>query len=260
MIGPSQSGKSTLCRLMVGAIAPRSGFVRLDGSDLRNWNPDRLGRVIGYLPQDVELFPGTIAQNISRFDPNPSDEAILEAARFAFAHEQIAGQKSGYQTMIAPNGVRLAGGERQRIGLARAFYRNPRVVVLDEPNSSLDAEGDAALERSIMAAKARGTAVILITHRPSLVQRCDRIMTLRNGQIEFFGPASDALERVTRPTPNAGAKEPFPSAATAHPLQEGRNPTFSTRDKGEGDTRRTPPALWSMRSSFVATQTDRSAR
>ena len=257
MIGPSQAGKSTLARLVVGAISPRSGVIRFNGTDLRNWDADKLGKLIGYMPQEVELFPGTIAQNIARFDPHASDDAILEAARFAHVHDLIASQSAGYQTVIAPNGIRLSGGERQRIGLARAFYGRPRLLVLDEPNASLDAEGDAALDRSIADAKARGSSVILITHRPSLAQTCDRIMMLRDGQIEFFGPAFEVLRRLARPVMTAAAGPsnlPQPAQAEAEAAMgaaeshgaSGRLPATVAATNNGGQ------AKWSMRSSYVA--------
>lgn len=196
MIGPSQAGKSTLARLIVGAITPRSGVIRLDGADIQNWDSEDIGRHVGYLPQDVELFPGTIAQNISRFSPDQDDAKIVEAAMHANVHDLILGQKNGYDTVIGPTGVRLSGGERQRIGLARAFYDRPKLVVLDEPNANLDAAGEAALERSILDAKARKVTVLLITHRPSIAQKCDKILMLRDGSVELYGPAAKVLERI----------------------------------------------------------------
>ncbi|TIT76461.1 MAG: ATP-binding cassette domain-containing protein, partial [Mesorhizobium sp.] len=168
IVGPSQAGKSTLARLIVGAIEPRSGAIRIDGGDIRNWDPEELGRHIGYLPQDVELFPGTIAQNIARFEPDAPDGKLVQAAQRAQVHGLILGQRDGYSTLIGPTGVRLSGGERQRIGLARAFYGDPKVLVLDEPNANLDANGEAALERAIIQARLRKTTVLVITHRPSL--------------------------------------------------------------------------------------------
>lgn len=196
IVGPSQAGKSTLARLIVGAIEPRSGVVRIDGGDIRNWDPEELGRHIGYLPQDVELFPGTIGQNIARFEPDALDEKLIQAAQRAQVHELILGQRDGYSTVIGPTGVRLSGGERQRIGLARAFYGDPKVLVLDEPNANLDSDGEAALERAILQARARKTTVLVITHRPSLAAKCDRILMLRNGQVEIYGLTKDVLDRL----------------------------------------------------------------
>lgn len=213
IVGPSRAGKSTLARLIVGAIAPNSGLVRLDGADLRTWDSDQLGRQIGYLAQDVELFPGTIAENIARFDPAASDEQVVTAAMNANAHQLILSQKKGYMTEIGPGGVRLSGGERQRIGLARALYGNPRLMVLDEPNSNLDMEGEQALQEAIDKAKARGTTVLLITHKPSIASRCDRVLMLRDGVVELYGPSADVLRQLSQggpkpappPAPNPGA-------------------------------------------------------
>lgn len=225
IIGPSQAGKSTLARLLVGAIKPRSGTIRLDNADIQNWDPDALGRHIGYLSQDVELFPGTIAQNISRFDADAADADIIEAAQNAQAHQLILGQKQGYATGIGPMGVRLSGGERQRIGLARAFYGNPKIVVLDEPNANLDAEGEQSLERAILDARSRKTTVLVITHRPSIAAKCDRVMMLRDGQIELYGPAADVLQRLAqggqgkpapaRPGADAPSEQAMPAMAAA---------------------------------------------
>ena len=196
MIGPSRAGKSTLARLIVGAIKPHAGIIRLDGADIQNFDSDQLGRHIGYLSQEVELFPGTIAENISRFEPDADDAAIVRAAELAETHKLILGQKNGYATQIGPTGVRLSGGERQRVGLARAFYGDPKVIILDEPNANLDAEGEQALERAVLQAKQRGTTVMLITHRPSIAAKCDRILMLREGQIEMYGPAQDVLQKA----------------------------------------------------------------
>ncbi|WP_353643024.1 type I secretion system permease/ATPase [Mesorhizobium sp. WSM2239] len=208
LIGPSQAGKSTLARLIVGAIIPRSGVIRLDGADIKNWDADELGSHLGYLPQDVELFPGTIAQNISRFDPQAVDEEIVAAAQRAQVHELILRQKAGYATEIGPVGVRLSGGEKQRIGLARAFYGDPKLIVLDEPNANLDAEGEQALEKSILEARARKRTVVIITHKPSIAGKCDRVLMLRDGQIELYGPAKDVLQRLTQGPQKAPETQP----------------------------------------------------
>jgi len=222
MVGPSRAGKSTLARLIVGAIAPTSGGVRLDGADIRDWDPDELGRRIGYLAQDVEMFPGTIADNISRFDPRATDERVIAAARSANAHELILSQPKGYLAEVGPGGVRLSGGERQRIGLARAFYGEPKLMVLDEPNSNLDSDGELALQEAIGQAKERGTTILLITHRPSIANRADRVLLLRDGQIELFGPTAEVLQKLglaARPTPVAAvANDPEPSRDAARPV------------------------------------------
>ncbi|RWM92860.1 MAG: type I secretion system permease/ATPase [Mesorhizobium sp.] len=197
IVGPSGAGKSTLARLLVGAAQPTGGTVRIDGADLRTWEEKQLGRQIGYLAQEVELFPGTIGDNVARFDAQAEDAAIVEAARRAQAHELILAQRDGYQTMIGPSDRTLSGGERQRIGLARAFYGNPRILVLDEPSSHLDGSGEAALEVVLVAARAAGVTILVITHRPSIATACDRVMVLRGGVIEAFGPSAEVLRRST---------------------------------------------------------------
>ncbi|TSE03606.1 type I secretion system permease/ATPase [Mesorhizobium intechi] len=193
IVGPSGAGKSTLARLLVGAARPTGGAVRIDGADLRTWDENQLGKRVGYLAQEVELFPGSIAQNVARFDPDADDAAIIEAARRAEAHELILAQRDGYQTLIGPSDRMLSGGERQRIGLARAFYGNPRILVLDEPSTHLDGTGEAALEAALAAAKAAGITMVVITHRPSIAASCDRVMLLRGGAIEAFGPSREVL-------------------------------------------------------------------
>ncbi|WP_214475664.1 type I secretion system permease/ATPase [Mesorhizobium sp. dw_380] len=195
IVGPSGAGKSTLARLLVGAVQPTGGSVRIDGADLRTWDENQLGRHIGYLAQEVELFPGSIAENVARFDPDADDASIVEAARRAEAHELILAQPDGYQTVIGPSDRTLSGGERQRIGLARAFYGAPRILVLDEPSTHLDGTGEAALEAVLSAAKAAGVTMIVITHRPSIAASCDRVMLLRSGVIEAFGPSGEVLRQ-----------------------------------------------------------------
>ncbi|GLQ79771.1 type I secretion protein [Mesorhizobium huakuii] len=193
IVGPSGAGKSTLARLLAGAVRPTGGAVRIDGADLRTWDENQLGKHVGYLAQEVELFPGSIAQNVARFDPDADDASIIEAARRAEAHELILAQRDGYQTLIGPSDRTLSGGERQRIGLARAFYGSPRILVLDEPSTHLDGTGEAALEAVLAAAKAAGVTMVVITHRPSIAGSCDRVMLLRGGTIEAFGPSSEVL-------------------------------------------------------------------
>ena len=227
MVGPSRAGKSTLARLIVGAIKPHAGIIRLDGADIQNFDSDQLGRHVGYLSQEVELFPGTIAENISRFDPEADDAAIVRAAELAETHKLILGQKNGYGTQIGPTGVRLSGGERQRVGLARAFYGEPKVIILDEPNANLDAEGEQALERAVLQAKQRGTTVMLITHRPSIAAKCDRILMLREGQIEMYGPAQDVLRKLAQgnaSAPQSRAPEPAAPATAPAPSHESLRP------------------------------------
>ncbi|PBB25033.1 MULTISPECIES: type I secretion system permease/ATPase [unclassified Mesorhizobium] len=201
IVGPSGAGKSTLARLLVNAARPTGGAVRIDGADLRTWDENQLGKHVGYLAQEVELFPGSIAQNVARFDPDADDAAIIEAARRAEVHELILAQRDGYQTLIGPSDRTLSGGERQRIGLARAFYGNPRILVLDEPSTHLDGTGEAALEAVLAAAKAAGVTMVVITHRPSIAASCDRVMLLRGGAIEAFGPSSEVLRHSGKGLP-----------------------------------------------------------
>ncbi|WP_434722112.1 type I secretion system permease/ATPase [Mesorhizobium sp. RIZ17] len=192
IVGPSGAGKSTLARLLVGAAQPSGGTVRIDGAELRTWDENQLGRHVGYLAQEVELFPGSIADNIARFDADADDAAIIEAAKRAEAHELVLSLRDGYQTTVAGT---LSGGERQRIGLARAFYGNPRILVLDEPSTHLDGAGETALEAVLAAARAAGVTTIVITHRPAIASACDRVMVLRGGVIEAFGPSAEILRQ-----------------------------------------------------------------
>ena len=202
IIGPSRAGKSTLVRLMVGASRPNSGAIRIDGADLDSWDKTQLGKYVGYLAQDIQLFPGTIADNVSRFDQNTTDEAVVEAARHAQAHQLILSQRNGYQTMIGAVSSALSGGERQRIGLARAFYGNPKILVLDEPNSNLDQEGEEALARAVAGARARKATVVIVTHRPSIAATCDKVLLMRDGMVEAFGPSAEVLNKVVGIRPN----------------------------------------------------------
>lgn len=198
IIGPSGAGKSTLARLLVGVWQPASGHVRLDGADVAAWDSAELGGHLGYLPQDVALFDGTVAQNIARFGAVESDK-VLAAARQAGVHEIVLRLAEGYDTRLGRGGAILSGGQRQRIALARALYGDPAFVVLDEPNSNLDGEGEAALRQALLHLKAIDTTVVLIAHRPSSVQTMDKMMLLRDGMIEQFGPRDEILAKVARP-------------------------------------------------------------
>ncbi len=193
IIGPSASGKSTLARALVGVWQPVSGTVRLDGADIARWDRDQLGSCIGYLPQDIELFEGGIAENIARFGELDSDQ-IVAAARRAGVHELILKLPAGYETTIGEGGVMLSGGQRQRIALARAVYGTPAVVILDEPNANLDEAGDAALVSAIRALKASGSTVVIVTHRMNLLTETDSIMVLNEGRIQAFGASSEILK------------------------------------------------------------------
>jgi ATP-binding cassette, subfamily C, bacterial len=200
IIGPSGAGKSTLARHIVGVLTPSAGAVRLDGSDVSVWGRTSLGQHLGYLPQDIELFADTIAANISRFEEGEDREAIL-AARMAGVHDMIVRLPNGYDTQVGEGGAILSGGYRQRIGLARAVYGNPSLVVLDEPSSNLDADGDAALTDCIMQLKQRGTTVVIISHRPSTIGVVDKILVLKDGVAEMFGPRVEVMSRLTRAVP-----------------------------------------------------------
>lgn len=196
IIGNSGAGKTTLGKMLVGSILPTSGSVRLDLMDLRNWDQRQFGENIGYLPQDVQLFPGTIKANIARMRTDVDDEAIYRAAVLADVHEMIANLPHGYETMVAGDGSPLSGGQKQRIALARAFFGDPRFVVLDEPNSNLDNAGDAALKRALQHAKENGITVATITQRPELLHIVDKILLLVNGTVALFGTRGDVLQAL----------------------------------------------------------------
>jgi PrtD family type I secretion system ABC transporter len=195
IIGPSGSGKTTLVRMLVGIIRPERGHVRLDGADIASWDFDDLGPYLGYLPQDVELFNGTVAQNISRFGDQDA-AAIVEAASLAGVHEMVLKLPDGYDTEIRQRGGALSGGQRQRVALARALYGNPRMVVLDEPNSNLDSEGESVLLEAIDRLREKGTTVILVAHNPRILQGMDKILVLRAGKVESKGDRGEVLSRL----------------------------------------------------------------
>jgi ATP-binding cassette subfamily C protein len=197
IVGPSGAGKSTLAKLAAGALKPTRGVVRLDNSDFENWDPDERGRYIGYLPQDLELLPGTIAQNIARFDRAATSEEILAAADLSGVGDFVKKLPEGFDTRVGPGGLPLSGGQRQRIALARAVFRAPRVVVLDEPNSHLDTEGETALNRTIAQLKAGGTTVVVVSQRTGVLQSVDRILFMRDGQIVASQSREEALARLT---------------------------------------------------------------
>ncbi|WP_435530797.1 type I secretion system permease/ATPase [Pseudotabrizicola formosa] len=217
VIGNSGAGKTTLGKMLVGSILPTSGNVRLDLMDLRNWDTRQLGESLGYLPQDVQLFPGTIKDNIARMRRDATDEQVHTAAVLADVHDMIAQLPQGYETFVAADGAPLSGGQKQRIGLARAFYGNPRLVVLDEPNSNLDTAGDRALARAIAQARDSAITVVVITQKPALLSVVDKIMLLANGGVAMFGTRERVLEQLngtaqrSGPAVQAGGGEAAPS-------------------------------------------------
>lgn len=220
VVGPSASGKTTLSRLMVGVLKPTTGHVRLDGADTFDWKRSDFGQHIGYLPQDIELLPGTIRQNISRFRPDATDEQVIEAARQADCHEMILQLDGGYDFKLGDGGLQLSGGQRQRIGLARALFGNPRFVVLDEPNSSLDARGDSALISTLNKLKASKVTTVVVSHRTNLLRMTDNILVLQEGRVTNFGPAQDVMAQLAgtgkvRTTPMHKPVTAGPSAVAA---------------------------------------------
>lgn len=210
VIGQSGSGKSSLARAIMGVWVPARGKIRLDGAALDQYDPDVLGSYIGYLPQRVQLFDGTIAENIARMAIQPDDKAVVLAAQKAAAHEMILEFPDGYDTVVTANGGRLSGGQLQRIGLARAMYGEPVILVLDEPNSNLDNDGSIALNTAIKQMKAAGKAVIIMAHRPSAIQECEMILMLEGGIVKAFGPKEEVLKSMVQnhaqiaKMPNAG--------------------------------------------------------
>jgi PrtD family type I secretion system ABC transporter len=196
VIGPSGSGKSSLARALVGVWKPARGTIRLDGATLDQWSPDAFGRFVGYLPQEVELFEGTVAQNIARFEQDVAPEKLIAAATAAGVHDVILRLPQGYKTQVGEGGGMLSGGQRQRIALARALYGDPFLVVLDEPNSNLDAPGEQALSRAIAAVRARGGIAVVIAHRPSAVAAVDHILVLNEGRLQAFGARDQVLQQL----------------------------------------------------------------
>ena len=206
VIGPSGAGKSSLGRALIGAWRPARGTIRFDGASLDQWDPEHFGEWGGYLPQSVELLDGTIAQNIARFDPDATSEGVLAAAKAAAVHDLITSLPQGYETRVGTDGEALSGGQRQRIGLARALYGDPFFILLDEPNSNLDGEGEAALAAAIASVRKRGGILVVISHRADILGRVSHIMLLRGGRMEAFGPAAEIMARL-RQKPKKLAQE-----------------------------------------------------
>lgn len=198
VIGPSASGKSSLARLLVGLGRPDKGELRFDGASFDQWNPDKVGKFVGYLPQSVELLAGTVAQNIARFEPGASDETIVAAAKLAGVHELILKLPGGYSTNLGSEDVLLSGGQAQRIALARAVYGIPKLVVMDEPNAHLDMEGDAALTRAIAELRKAGSCIVVMAHRPSAIAAVNKLLMLKDGKQVEFGPKDEVLAKVIK--------------------------------------------------------------
>lgn len=215
IVGPSGSGKSTLARILVGCLLPTAGKVRLDGTELRNWDRRQFGEYTGYLPQEVELFPGSIKDNVCRMRRDLPDDTIYSAAVISGVHDMICQLPSGYETILERNGAPLSGGQKQRIALARAFFGEPAMVVLDEPNSNLDAAGEQALTETLIRARQKGVTTIVITQRPALLNIVDKVLILRAGRADAFGPPKDVLRRVLNAKP--GNAPQLPAAAPALP-------------------------------------------
>lgn len=216
IVGPSGAGKSTLMRVMAGALQPDAGLVRIDGARLADWDPDRLGGFIGFVPQSLSLFAGTVKENIARFagddDPATIDEQVIAAAQAALAHEMILRLPNGYDTMLGWEGQGLSAGQAQRIALARALFRDPPILLFDEPNAHLDSEGEAQLLQTIAAAKARGAATAVIAHRMSVLSVSDKILVLRDGRVDAFGARDEVIARLQKPAAEAEVKAVRPKA------------------------------------------------
>jgi ATP-binding cassette, subfamily C, bacterial PrsD len=207
IVGPSASGKSSLARALVGVWPAARGRVCFDGAPIDQWDSTQLGRHVGYLPQDVELFDGTVAANISRFDPEADAADIIQAARDTGAHEMILRLPQGYETRIGDGGAAISAGQRQRLALARALYRNPFVTVLDEPNSNLDSEGEEALIAAMLSVRRRGGIIVVVTHRPTALAGVDLVAVMIDGRLRAFGPKEDVMQRMTRQGPPRSSGE-----------------------------------------------------
>ncbi|WP_207870435.1 type I secretion system permease/ATPase [Pseudomonas sp. 51_B] len=214
IVGPSAAGKSTLVRALMGIWPPQHGVVRLDGADISSWDKQALGKYVGYLPQDIELFEGTISENIARFE-KVDPEKVVQAAQIAGVHEMILMLPDGYDTVIGSDGVNLSGGQRQRVGLARAIYGSPRLIVLDEPNSNLDDVGERALGVALQKLKETGATVFIVSHRPNILTRLDRILVMAGGTISLYGERDRVIAELA--AQQAKAQQRVAQPAAAHP-------------------------------------------
>jgi ATP-binding cassette subfamily C protein len=223
VIGPSGAGKSTLVRMIAGAAQADQGDVRFDGAEIADWEPERLARRIGYMPQDASLFAGTVKENIARFrsglgePPDEIDRMAVEAAIAAGAHEMILRLPQGYDTPLGWGGKGLSAGQAQKIALARALFGDPAILLLDEPNAHLDMEGEAQLAATLRALKAKGRTVLIVAHRTGVLAAIDRLMLLREGRLELFGPRDEVLERLNAPRPAAAVTAPAGAPAGSAP-------------------------------------------
>ena len=231
VIGPSASGKSTLVRALVGLWPTFGGAILLDGARLDQWHPEDLGRYVGYLPQNVELFGGTVRQNISRFQPSATDDQVIEAAQQAHAHELILALPKGYETELGAYGTYLSGGQRQRIALARALFGTPPLVVLDEPNSNLDRPGDEALSAAIDGCRSRGQTVVLVSHRVQAIGKADLLLFLEKGQQRAFGPRNEVMKLFQGPAPQQQQQQPQRPAPAKSPIEDRRGPDRKTDEE-----------------------------
>jgi len=211
VIGPSGAGKSTLARLLVGIWKPNTGAIRLDGADVYTWDREDFGRNVAYQPQDTELFAGTVRDNIARFLAEATDEQVVAAAKMADAHELILRLPKGYETDLGEAGAVLSAGQRQRVGLARTLFGDPKLIILDEPNANLDADGEAALMAALGRAKQRGATIVLISHKPAAFALANKIMLIMNGQIADYGPRDEVLARIMPKKPQPAAKPQNPN-------------------------------------------------
>lgn len=244
VMGPSGAGKSTLARALVGAWPTMAGAVRLDGAPLEQWPAARIGQLIGYLPQDVELFDGTIAENIARLDPEASDAAIVAAAQAANVHDMILRMPQGYATMLGEGGHNLSVGQRQRIGLARALYGDPFLIVLDEPNAHLDQEGEVALSRAIAQIRARKGIIIAVSHRRGILESVNLVAVVAEGELKAFGPRDEVLRKLAegaQQASKAGQPPKAPARPSPGPMQTGA--IFNGRMAGAGPRAAMPPAV-----------------
>jgi ATP-binding cassette subfamily C exporter for protease/lipase len=234
VIGPSGAGKSTLARLLVGVWPAMMGKVRLDAADIFQWNKDELGPYIGYLPQDIELFAGTISENIARFG-NVDPDKVIVAAKRAGVHDLILHFPQGYDTVLGDGGAGLSGGQKQRLGLARAMYGDPSLIVLDEPNSNLDDVGEAALVAAIQDLRQRGKTIVLITHRTTIIGITAKLLFLRDGVAQMFGPTADVLKAIQQSNQQQTQQIAQQQAdADAHRIAAGNGATTATTATVQG--------------------------